>query len=783
VSTTDPTMSHSDLAAHPGAASDGAVRIADSPAKPGQQTFPPEQAAGSADQSPPDGTQRPSTRRGGTQDAVSLTRSDYALGAALGVLGLILMEFLVWLARPGYLSFSDCTPYVLQACIFSNGRLADPTPAEDLQPFFATNGMIDVGGRRFSRQPPGTSALFALVTLIVRDVRLAPPVLSALALTLTWLWIRRAYDRRTAILATAISLLPPGVTILYSSTLSYVPSCLVSAAVMLVFTHAVSRPRITASLLCGLLLGLEFTIRPYTAVLMAIALVLIRASCFRIRPITLRQALAFAGGISTGVILFLTYNRLMTHAWWPLAFNLHDPHDRLGFGLRGLGAVTRHHTPWLALRNLAFTLNSMARDFFCFYAWIIPLAVWWIGRAITRSRSARGRMAQWDWALLMYAAILILGHMAYWWPRTVNYLETVPFFAVLASRGILYMAGGGWRCRGLLCVAALLALATPAVTLKGILGLPDWSACRPIIKDDRPQSDKSLVFVRGPGSLTLGQYSIGHLMLGFFNYATTPDTRVIYAIDRGGDNVHLMARYPDHRPYLLQTSSERLENRESSVESFRLEACGFEYFDTLGTDLYQQGKLPEAIDHYRRALKAQPDKAKTRYHLGLAYDDHGELDKANDEYREVIRLDPNHVPATEKLACVLVRQGEPNKAASFYRRAISLEPNRPDPLNNLAWILATTWRPDARNADEGVRLALRACELTHYARPAYLDTLGAAYASAGNFAEAIRVVQKGIDLARRDRNTQVADTMQTRLDLYRTARPFREPQPDRSPMP
>jgi len=95
-------------------------------------------------------------------------------------------------------------------------------------------------------------------------------------------------------------------------------------------------------------------------------------------------------------------------------------------------------------------------------------------------------------------------------------------------------------------------------------------------------------------------------------------------------------------------------------------------------------------------------------------------------------------------------------------------------LNDTAWLLATC--PDARHRDgaEAVRLAERACQGTRYESTAYLDTLGAAYAEAGDFSKAVETVEKAVKLAHSAGQRKLLADMQARLDLYRRQRPYRQ---------
>jgi tetratricopeptide (TPR) repeat protein len=95
-------------------------------------------------------------------------------------------------------------------------------------------------------------------------------------------------------------------------------------------------------------------------------------------------------------------------------------------------------------------------------------------------------------------------------------------------------------------------------------------------------------------------------------------------------------------------------------------------------------------------------------------------------------------------------------------------------LNNLAWRFATD--PDAtkRNGAEAVQLAEVACTLTAHQNPIPLSILGAAYAEAGRFKEAIETAQKARDLAQAAGQPQLAEKNRQLLELYRSGQACRE---------
>ncbi len=55
-----------------------------------------------------------------------------------------------------------------------------------------------------------------------------------------------------------------------------------------------------------------------------------------------------------------------------------------------------------------------------------------------------------------------------------------------------------------------------------------------------------------------------------------------------------------------------------------------------------------------------------------------------------------------------------------------------------------------------------------------LDTLGAAYASAGKFAEAKATAEKALNIAKSSGKEDLAGKIQKRIKLYEAGQPYRE---------
>ncbi|PWU14145.1 MAG: hypothetical protein C5B50_17895 [Verrucomicrobia bacterium] len=126
------------------------------------------------------------------------------------------------------------------------------------------------------------------------------------------------------------------------------------------------------------------------------------------------------------------------------------------------------------------------------------------------------------------------------------------------------------------------------------------------------------------------------------------------------------------------------------------------------------------------------------------------------------------------VADALARRGETANAIAEYQKALKLNPDLPAALNNMAWIRSASAQPQYRDGAEAVKLAERACELTHYKEAAYIGTLGVAYAEAGRFDEAVAMAEKARESAQAAGDKQRAAKNQELMELFKAHRPYRD---------
>jgi tetratricopeptide (TPR) repeat protein len=190
-----------------------------------------------------------------------------------------------------------------------------------------------------------------------------------------------------------------------------------------------------------------------------------------------------------------------------------------------------------------------------------------------------------------------------------------------------------------------------------------------------------------------------------------------------------------------------------------------------GVAYYHKAEYDGAIFYFSKAIEINPKDAKAYNNRGLAYDKKGEHDLAISDYTKALEIDPGDGMAYDNRGAAYFEKGEYEQAILDYSKAIEINPRDAVVYNNLAWLLATCPDGNYRDGRKAVENATRACELSQWANAAYLDTIAAAYAEAGEFEQAMKWQLKAIDLAVTDNDKTV---MQSRLELYKAGKSYRE---------
>jgi protein O-mannosyl-transferase len=137
--------------------------------------------------------------------------------------------------------------------------------------------------------------------------------------------------------------------------------------------------------------------------------------------------------------------------------------------------------------------------------------------------------------------------------------------------------------------------------------------------------------------------------------------------------------------------------------------------------------------------------------------------------------DENHV-AHAQLGAALLARGREGEAIAHWKEAVRIAPGYLEAANNLAWQLATSSDASLRDPYLAVQLAERARKLAEPGDPAVLDSLAAAYAAAGRFAQAQKLAGRAARLAGTRGETALAAAIAERRALYAEQRPYVQPE-------
>jgi Tfp pilus assembly protein PilF len=127
--------------------------------------------------------------------------------------------------------------------------------------------------------------------------------------------------------------------------------------------------------------------------------------------------------------------------------------------------------------------------------------------------------------------------------------------------------------------------------------------------------------------------------------------------------------------------------------------------NALGAALLASSKPEEAFAEFQTALRLQPDYANAHYNIARLLLASDRLDDAIGHLRAVLRVNPRDVPALSDLGGALLATGKTEESIKLLREAIRLQPDYFNARYNLGQALEADGKP--REAAEEYRAALR----------------------------------------------------------------------------
>jgi len=192
----------------------------------------------------------------------------------------------------------------------------------------------------------------------------------------------------------------------------------------------------------------------------------------------------------------------------------------------------------------------------------------------------------------------------------------------------------------------------------------------------------------------------------------------------------------------------------------------------ISANLYLSGNVDEAIEHAREATRINPAMVQPHYYLGAFLLSQGHPDQAVSELETTVNLSPRYASGEDTLATACAQLGRETEALLHWRKAIALEPERITALLGATRILSSSPDQNLRSGTEAVAFAEKANQLTQGAEPSVLDALGAAYAEAGHFPQALDAANRALSLADAKGDSAAASGIRYRISLYTAEKPF-----------
>jgi tetratricopeptide (TPR) repeat protein len=192
-------------------------------------------------------------------------------------------------------------------------------------------------------------------------------------------------------------------------------------------------------------------------------------------------------------------------------------------------------------------------------------------------------------------------------------------------------------------------------------------------------------------------------------------------------------------------------------------------YTNRATLFVQAGDLESAKKDYQKACELDEKLPSARLGLARVCHMNGECEAALKNFTAAAKLDPQNPGILCSRGDLLADMGQYADALASYAMAIEVKPDFGHAYRNGAWLLATCPDEQFRDPENAILGAKQALDSEYGERHVALDTLAAAYASAGDFEKAVTTLEEAIELA----PSMLRGDYVARVKLYETGQPFR----------
>ena len=172
----------------------------------------------------------------------------------------------------------------------------------------------------------------------------------------------------------------------------------------------------------------------------------------------------------------------------------------------------------------------------------------------------------------------------------------------------------------------------------------------------------------------------------------------------------------------------------------------------IGSALEKGGNRTGAEQVYREALDFDSELAVVHNALGTLLFQQNRLGEAIRHFRHALEIDPNIPAPHANLAIILTKQGDFPEAVEHCRELLRIEPDGAE----VVWIMEQVCRQNGNK------------------NPVFLDTLATAYAQAGQCEKAIATASRALQLAESQKDRFLTQKIRRSLSLYKQTKRYQD---------
>ncbi len=182
-----------------------------------------------------------------------------------------------------------------------------------------------------------------------------------------------------------------------------------------------------------------------------------------------------------------------------------------------------------------------------------------------------------------------------------------------------------------------------------------------------------------------------------------------------------------------------------------------------------------AVGHFEQALAIRPAHFDALLGLGTDLPRVGRWQEGVERLSEAAALRPGDGRPWKRTATAYAIAGEYAQAESTLRAGVRALPDDLSLQDRLAWLLATCPDDSIRRPEEALKIASDVVFLTRHEEPQPLESLAAALAALGQFADAQVAADQARQAAISKGRPDLAERISAQSAEYREGRPWRSP--------